>query len=624
MASPSDNSGIPAMAQPKLGLAQIFAWRKPPMRRWTSGVRAAVAMGLPIMAGWYLGNMPAGMLVSLGGFVAVYGNDRPYLNRSVHLTCLAFAFAAAISLGVATGGSIALAIPAITLIAALSAFLCVVFRVAPPGAYLLALTCAAGTALGAEHLLWWHAGILVLGGGLFAVVVQASGAIFNSRRPEINAVKAAGGAVVNFLLSKPQSSDAARHIAASSLHEAWTVLVGQQPVRPRPDGRLSRLRGELRELHMIFAEAINVAAAGKAIPEQSIARAKQIASQVEQVSDATNSSHIPLGRVSAWQSLREGARPRSLPFEIGLRVAVAAALSGVFGWLLNLEHAYWITASAVLMLYQGLDRTMMFQRAIQRMGGTLIGTLLAGAILYANPHGLWFAFTMMALQFTIELLIMRNYGVAVIFITAAALSIATGGQKVDDIAAIISVRAMDTAIGCLVGVSVFLALAWRISSQTIKHELLRALAAADTVTRLLASGDADSSEARSARRDLQHRTIQLLQAFDNAAGGSDGSRKLAEPYWPAVVATQRLAYRLLAVAWEIEGLPAGAQRSEFAEARFGKDGAQQIHTALAAIVRSLNWGSDLPEMSGIPGFAQVEMDLLRRSIVIAPPAVRGV
>mgnify|MGYP000055279956 CR=1 FL=1 len=620
MTSPPDDSGIPALAQPKLKLAQVLAWRKPPMRRWTSGIRAAVAMGLPVMAGWYLGNMPTGMLVSLGGFVAVYGNDRPYLNRAIHLTILAFSFAAAISLGVAAGGSIGLAIPAITLIAALSAFLCVVFKVAPPGAYLLALTCAAGTALGAEHLSWWHVGLLVLSGGLFAVIVQASGAIFNSRRPEINSVKAAGAAVVAFITANAASSDATRHQAASALHEAWTVLVGQQPVRPRPDGRLSRMRAELRELHMIFAEAINATAAGKAISEQCVARARLIASQTLNATDVTNPSHVPLGRVSAWQSLREGARPGSMPFEIGLRVALAAALSGVFGWLLNLEHAYWITASAVLMLYQGLDKTMMFQRAIQRTGGTLVGTLLAGAILCLNPQGLWFAATVMALQFTIEILIMRNYGVAVIFITAAALAIATGGRTVDDITAIISVRAMDTAIGCLIGVCVFLALAWRISSQTIKHELLRAIAATDTVARVLGSGDASSAAARAARRDLQHRTIQLLQTFEGAAGGTDGSRRHAEPYWPAVVATQRLAYRLLAVAWEMEALSSDAERIALVETRFGKDGAAQIHDGLAATVRSLNWGTELPQYATVPAFVQTEMELLRRSIVIAPPA----
>src|SRR5690606_15782676 len=137
--------------------------------------------------------------------------------------------------------------------------------------YLFTLAVAAGTAMGAEHLAWWHVGALVFAGGAFAWMLHMAGAVFAPRGPEVQALKAAARAVGAFLSAAgTPRADIARHQAAVALHLAWTALVGQQPVQPRPDGTLTRLRMEGRELHMIFAEAINASVAGEPIPQASV------------------------------------------------------------------------------------------------------------------------------------------------------------------------------------------------------------------------------------------------------------------------------------------------------------------------------------------------------------------
>ncbi len=601
---------------PAFRLRSLFVLNKPGGRRWPFALRAALAMGVPAAIGWLAGDLPAGLMATIGGFTAVYGNDRPFLNRAFHLGAIAIAFALAVMIGVAAGGTAWLIIPVITLIAGAAAFLCSALKVSPPGAYLFTLAVAAGTAMGAEHLAWWHVGTLVFAGGAFAWSLHMVGVIFAPRGPEILALKAAARAVGDFLsAAQTARADAARHQAAVALHMAWTVLVGQQPVRPRPDGTLSRLRMEGRELHMIFAEAINAVAAGEPIPETKIERVAAIAAQGATPQDRTDPHHVPLGRVSGWQALKESARPGAQPFEIGLRVAVASAVSGFVGWMTNIEHSYWITAAAVLMLYQGLDRATMLQRAVQRVGGTLIGTALAGAVLYLHPEGLWFAATIAMLQFIIEMLVLRNYGLAVVFITAIALTIASGGHPVADISHQVWIRALDTILGCAIGIVVFVLLAKRGATRAISQELLRTWGAIDLVSQYLASGDADTVGVRNARRNLQHHTILLLQSFDTAVGSSAKSRTAAEPLWPAVVATQRLAYRLLAAAWQIEAASATGGNTALAEELFGKDGSTRLHASLAAIVRAFHQGVSPPPAPDVPPFLDAEIRLLGNSIV---------
>ncbi len=614
MSDPSFKSEIPKPSPPTFQFAPLFQLRKTAARRWPFALRAAVSMGAPVAIGWWMGDMPAGMMATIGGFTALYGNDRPFLNRAIHLGCIAIAFALVVSIGVSSAAVPWLVVPVVTAIAMVAAFLCSALRVGPPGAYLFTLACAAGTAMGAEHLLWWHVGGLVLAGGALAWLLHMSGALIAPRGPETLALKNAAKAVGDFLMAAGTPRvDAARHQAAFALHQSWTTLVGQ-PVRPSPDGTLSRLRAEGRELHMIFARAIDAMATGELIPASAIELVRSIGAQSIRSSDVTDPRHVPLGRVSGWQLLREGLQPGAQPLEIGIRVGIASAISGLVGWAINLDHAYWTIAAAVLMLYQGLDWATTLQRGIQRVGGTLVGTLLAGAILGLHPEGLWIALIMMVLQFVIEMLVLRNYGLAVVFITAVALTIASGGHPVADIPHLLWARAVDTVIGCAVGLLVFVVAVRRSGTATVSQELFRSWAAIDLVARFLAKGEADGREARAARRNLQHRTILLLQSFDAGIGSGFQHRAVAERLWPAVVATQRLAYRLLAAAWQIEEASANGRNVAVAKDLFGEDGARNLHTSLSNIMRAVRNGAEPPAPEA-PLFIKAEMGLLVRSLV---------
>ena len=602
---------------PSFRLGTLFKLRRAG-RRWPFAARAALCMGVPVLAGWGAGDTTAGLMATIGAFTALYGSDRPYLNRAVHLAAIAVSFALAVTLGVWATGMPSLVVPAIVLIAMVSTFLCNALRVGPPGAYMFALACAAGTAMPTGQLTIVQIGLLVLAGGSFAWLVHMAGAIASPRGPERAAVAAAAQAVARFAeVVGTSGEDGARHTAALAMHDSWTALVTHQPARPRPDGSLSRLRALNRELNLLFVSVIN----DPSLNGQSIAadKARLLAARAKGVGDHeehTDPGHVPLGHHGLLESLRQSLRPWSPPLLVAVRVGVAAAIAGAIGAVLDLERAYWTMAAAVLMLHQGLDWARSLQRGIERMSGTMVGLILAGAILAVHPQGLWLVLTLMSLQFIIEMSVIRNYALAVVFITAAALTIASGGHPVPDVGHMLWVRGSDTFIGCVTGLAILALMTPRKVAVRIPQELVHTLAALKQTIGHAAKGDVTTAAARQARRNLQHRTFAVLHAYDASVGATPWHREAAELSWPAVVAAQRLAYRVLATCWSLENAGADAA-PEMARTLFGPDGERAIDDALALLSDAIRAGTKPASLSQLPDFVSTEMQNLRDSLVYA-------
>ena len=59
--------------------------------------------------------------------------------------------------------------------------------------------------------------------------------------------------------------------------------------------------------------------------------------------------------------------------------------------------------------------------------------------------------------------------------------------------------------------------------------------------------------------------------------------------WPAIAAAQRLAYRVLSLAWALERIE-GEAAVEAARSMFGSDGVARLHGALDSATRALRDG----------------------------------
>jgi len=592
---------------------------RPSGRRWPIAVRAALSMAAPVVVGWLAGDEPAGLLGTIGAFTALYATDRPYLNRAIILATIALSFAAAITLGALTKDLHILALVVVLLIAVAATFLCNALRTGPPGAYMFALACAAGTAVPTAHLSPWQIGGLVLAGGAFAWCVQMAGALIAPRAPERMAVSSAAEAVARFAeaVGKP-SEDLVRHVAALALNNAWTVLVGFQPPRTRPNGELSRLRALTRQLHLLFAEGINAGRSGRALDDVA-AQARTLGAQAKSAKGARtpvvdDAMALPLGHLGVRDSLRESLRWDSPALLATFRVGIAAAIAALVGVAFDLERAYWTMAAAVLVLHQGLDWTRTLQRGIERMAGTLIGLVLAGLLLTAHPTGLWLAASLAVIQFLIEMTVVRNYALAVIFITAAALMIASGGQPENDVAHLLWVRGSDTIVGCLIGFAVHLLTAPRSLAVPLPLRIVETLAAFASVVEHLAKGDVGSQAMMEARRKLQIRTTAVLAAYEAGVGATAGDRAFAESLWPTVVATQRLAYHVLATCWSLEEAgPAKTQAT--AAALAANDGVAKLRQALVTISRAMRAGAKPRSLPEVPELLRPDLERLYASLV---------
>jgi hypothetical protein len=518
-----------------------------------------------------------------------------------------------------------LGIVIVVAVAMCATFFCNALRVGPPGAYMFALAGAVGAGLPIQHLTWWQTGLLVLAGGGFSAIVRLTGMLVDAHGPERTAVGAAGSAVEAFLKAVGgPAEDGARHAAAVALHDTWTTLVSRQSARTADDGVLARLRSISRELHRLFIDGVN---AGDRFADRDVlaARARELAQEARtKTADSARVApeHVPLGKRGTAESLRESLIWPSPVLVVSLRVGLAAAIAGLVGAALDLERAYWIVAAAVLVLHQGWDWSRSLQRGFERVVGTLFGLALAGAVLWLAPQGLWLALTLAALQFLIELVVVRNYALAVVFITAIALTMASAGHDVPSIGLLLWDRAVDTVIGCAIGIGVLLVTAPRALAVPIPQELAAALKAAQELLEFAAAGDVVSAAAKRARRNLQHRAIVLLTAYELGAGARPQDRRFAEELWPAVVSAQRLLYRLLAFCWSLEEA-SSAKAADGARAEFGASGLSAVRSALDGLSSAVMDRQTSTIPADVPAFLKDDLEDLSRFLARRPEEAKA-
>jgi uncharacterized membrane protein YccC len=132
---------------------------------------------------------------------------------------------------------------------------------------------------------------------------------------------------------------------------------------------------------------------------------------------------------------------------IGAFVGISLALAQAS----QLGRAYWVPVSCLAVMQAGSLRAV-WDKQVHRIVGTGIGLLLAWVLLKL-PLDQWSVPPMlMGLAFVIETLVVRHYGLAVIFITPLTILLAEAphlGQASPE--ALLQARLVDTVLGSAVG-----------------------------------------------------------------------------------------------------------------------------------------------------------------------------
>ncbi|MGW0883896.1 FUSC family protein [Streptomyces sp. NPDC002671] len=232
-----------------------------------------------------------------------------------------------------------------------------------------------------------------------------------------------------------------------------------------------------------------------------------------------------------------GPHHRAVVAVPALRMTLGTGVAGGLALLLHLEHGYWAAISAAAVLHSVNVRTTA-QRAVQRTLGTVLGLLIAFGVLAAQPPPMTLALVIVALEFLLEYVVARNYGLGVVFLTPLALLLsdlatpAPVGELVLD-------RVLGSVVGIVTGLLCALLVVHDRAAVRVDRALAACVAAADRAERALDPA-AGPPPARVQVR-LALAVVELRDADDAAAG----------ELWPAgidpaeLAAAERRAYALL-------------------------------------------------------------------------------
>lgn len=158
-------------------------------------------------------------------------------------------------------------------------------------------------------------------------------------------------------------------------------------------------------------------------------------------------------RTAPARRIREifaGPRWDAVARTLVVRAALIAALGTALSAVVDPERAYWIVSAGIAVLGVSVSRRVALTRGIHRALGTAAGGALYLLLAVVPIPGAALGLVLGALQFAVELVVVRHYALALVFITPLVLMIlgAAGAGGVD----IALERVIDTLVGAALGV----------------------------------------------------------------------------------------------------------------------------------------------------------------------------
>ena len=481
-----------SVKQPVAEFLRSLVTLAPSPPRRSNAIKAGLTVLLCLSVPTLLGRPDLGLLTVTGTFAVLYAAAAPLRRRAVTVAGIGLGLIVSTAVGAFTAGSVPLFAVTAVVLAMVTAGLCLALRVGPPGSYFLVLCSGIAYLLVGSHgTAPWLVPAMTAIGAAVAWTVTMVELVPDPRRPERLAVRTAVDAVAAYAASEPGPDSRPLHRAAShALAAAEEALAeGMWTAAPTLESELDAARRAYAErssraaLHVVPGEEqgwdprnpdagrwLETDEGQSDVPMPSAAAAERVE---HAFADEDRRSIGSLRR-----RLIDGLRWPGEPWSVALSVGVATALSILILLAIggpDQPHLYWVIAFSALVLHQGGPRVARTHRALHRLVGTLLGLALFLLVTVIGPSGWWLILLIVALQFTIELLVTRNYGLAVTLITPLALLIASGGQMPANPLAVVGERLLDTVVGVLVAIAVLWALGRRAHHRAVRGDTRRVL-----------------------------------------------------------------------------------------------------------------------------------------------------
>ncbi|WP_159910603.1 FUSC family protein [Pantoea sp. 18069] len=143
--------------------------------------------------------------------------------------------------------------------------------------------------------------------------------------------------------------------------------------------------------------------------------------------------------------------PMSHQWVAGARIAMGAAIAALLAWAAGAQHPAWAAIGATAVM-QGSHLHVTMSRALQRLGGTVVGACLVWLILAQQPP-LWvIVLAIVVFQFLTEVIIGFNYALGQITVTPMALLMTMLAAHAPMLGNMPVERVVDTLLGAAVGI----------------------------------------------------------------------------------------------------------------------------------------------------------------------------
>ncbi|MGW3599485.1 FUSC family protein [Streptomyces sp. NBC_01617] len=453
-------------------------------------LRAALAMALPALPMALAGRADQAVYAMLGSFTTTFGRNLPYARRARVLALVAVAMTACVGCGSALaawahprdgGAGAAVVVAAMAVVAGAAKLACDAARLSGLGAVLLLFSFAVAANGSPDTADILPQTALAALGAAVAWVLAVSGWFVHPDRPQRLAVAAALRELADLLeaAGAGHGRGLVRHRATAAVLQAyrtlglmpptaaewggrggtcvrltdlsWSLLIGSARRPPDdPTGLAQHLRGQVR---VLVSRRHRVP---QLLPELS---SPSVIAQAGMVSvtgpeplpaDPTARRAAELRAAELVSGQRHGHPGHASVLLIpALRMVLGTGLAGGTALLLGLGHGYWAAISAAAVLHSINVRTAA-QRAVQRTLGTVAGLMLALGVLAARPDPVVLVLVIVVLEFMLEYVVARNYGLGVVFLTPLALLLSDLASP-SPAGALVQDRALSSVLGIVIG-----------------------------------------------------------------------------------------------------------------------------------------------------------------------------
>ncbi|MFE6917579.1 FUSC family protein [Streptomyces rubiginosohelvolus] len=534
-------------------------------------------MAVPALPLALAGRADLAVYTMLGSFITTFGRNLPYARRARVLAVVAVAMTACVGCGSALAvwaqprdgeAGAAVTVVAMALVAAAAKFTCDAARLSGLGAVLLLFAFAVAAYGSTDPSDVPVQTALAATGAAVAWLLAVLGWFAHPDRPQRLAVAAALRELADLWEAAGTGGGRGlvRHRATAAVLQAYRTLGVQPPTGAERDGRGGTC---LRLTDLAWALLIVAArrapddphGPARSLRRQAgilVGRRRRLPRMVPELAALSRTvgsltAPPPTGPDPAAPARLRAAEARASELVTGrghgsaartavltvpaLRMFLGTGLAGAAALPLGLGHGYWAAISAAAVLHSVNVRTAA-QRAAQRTLGTMAGLLLALGVLAARPEPVVLVLVIVVMEFLLEYVVARNYGLGVVFLTPLALLLTdlAAPSPAGDLV-------QDRALSSLLGVGIALVCALSVVHDRAAVRARRALAACRAASgraeRALAEGSVASFPA--AQEQLAAAVVELRAADDAAAG----------ELWPAEIdptelaAAERRAYLLL-------------------------------------------------------------------------------